>query len=377
MRLNLISGNTPPIPRLKGRLVLRIGAQVVASLLLVGLLGGCTSIGYYWQATLGHGELLMKAKPVDDWLADPSTPEALRQRLGRAQDMRRFASTTLGLPDNASYTRYADLGRPALLWNVVAAPALSLSPYQWCFPVAGCVSYKGFFNHELAQQEAKTLEQQGLEVRLYPVPAYSTLGWSNWLGGDPLLNTFLGGSEAHLARLIFHELAHQRVYVKHDSAFNEAFASAVEQLGGQMWLQAHATAEQGRQDAQSQARQMAFRELTRSTRQSLHDIYAAYQRGQIQQTEALARKQNAMAQFRMQYAQLKGQWQGYAGYDAWVAQANNASFVSQATYEKWVPAFTHLFEQQNRQWPLFYDAVARLAELPPKERQQALERLMP
>ena len=351
--------------------------QLLFCVFVFGMLGACSSAQYYWQAATGHAELLIKAKPVDEWLQDPATPEPLRARLSRAQDMREFASATLHLPRNASYTRYADLGRPALLWNVVAAPPLSLKPHHWCFPVAGCVNYKGFFNHELALREVQQLAQQGLEVRLYPVPAYSTLGWSNWVGGDPLLNTFVGGTETDLARLMFHELAHQQVYAPNDSAFNEAFASAVEQLGGQLWLERQANPDQRAEDVVSQGRQHDFRSLTGRTRQSLQDLYEAYDKGKITQEEALAHKQTIMMQLRKDYEQLKARWQGYAGYDRWIEQANNASFVSQATYEKWIPAFIHLFEKKQKQWPLFYDAVSRLAQLSAPERQQALQELMP
>lgn len=351
--------------------------QGLAYVLTAFLLGACSSAPYYWQAATGHAELLIKAKPVKDLLRDPTTPPPLRDRLTRAQVMREFASTTLHLPRNASYTRYADLGRSALLWNVVAAPPLSLKPHLWCFPVAGCVNYKGFFDHDQALQEVQRLTHQGLEVRLYPVPAYSTLGWSNWVGGDPLLNTFVGGSEPHLARLMFHELAHQQVYVPGDSAFNEAFASAVEQIGGQLWMQSQANEEQRAQEAVSQERQHDFRNLTGRTRQSLDELYENFSRGKLSQESALSKKQIIMAQMRKDYADLKGRWHGYAGYDQWIAQANNASFVSQATYEKWIPAFTHLFEIQQKQWPLFYDAVSRLAQLSASDRQQALEKLMP
>lgn len=352
---------------------LRLTANASACMLLAG----CSAANYYWQAAAGHAQLLIKAKPVGDWLGDPSTPSALRERLVRAQQMREFASNTLHLPRNASYTRYADLGRPALLWNVVAAPPLSLKPYTWCFPVAGCVAYKGYFDKELALQEVQALELQGLEVKLYPVPAYSTLGWSNWVGGDPLLNTFVGGTDASLARLIFHELAHQQVYAPNDSAFNEAFASAVEQLGGDLWLQRQASAQEREREALRQSRQQGFKELTGRARQQLQETYQRLVEGKIDARQALAQKRAAMAEMRERYAVLKSQWQGYTGYDRWIEEANNASFVSQATYERWVPAFIHLFEQHNGQWALFYDAVSRLAQMPLKERQLALEKLMP
>ncbi len=343
--------------------------------LAVALLSACTSVDFYWQAAKGHSELLNKAKPIDQWLAEPGSSPELRSHLKAAQQMRRFATQHLALPDNASYTRYADLGRPALLWNVVAAPALSLKPKTWCFPIAGCVSYKGFFEIEQAKQEAASLQAEGYEVIVYPVRAYSTLGWGNWLGGDPLLNTFLQGPAPDVARLIFHELAHQVAYVEDDSSFNEAFATSVETLGGAAWLAAHATPSQQLADEQTQARRKAFRTLTNATRVELTTIYDTFAKGQISANEAMVQKQRAMANLHVRYANLQASWGGYKGYDAWVSQANNASFGSTSTYEKWVPAFVKLFEQQHKDWPTFYDAVAALASLPPAQRQKALEQL--
>lgn len=347
-------------------------------LILMGVcLGACSTVDYYRQAATGHLHLLVNAKPIERVVADANTSAQLKQRLLTAMAVRQFATHTLALPDNASYTRYLDLGRPALLWNLVAAPSLSLKPKSWCFPVAGCVSYKGFFNPDLARQEADQLQQQGYEVMVYPVSAYSTLGWSNWLGGDPVLNTFVNRSEPHLARLIFHELAHQQVYVQDDSAFNEAFATAVEQLGGQIWMQAHASPEQKRQDALELERQRAFRTLTASTRQTLEKIYLAFADGRLTQEQAIAAKQAAMADMRQNYQSLKSHWQGYSGYDRWMNDANNASLVSQSTYEQWVPAFVQLFEQNQRDWPKFYSAVAALGQLSKPARQQALKSLAP
>ena len=194
------------------------------------------SVGYLWQPAGGHLSLLHSARPVGDWVQDPQTEAALRERLQLSQRMRDFAIQELDLPDNGSYRRYADLHRGAAVWNVVAAPELSLTLQTWCFPVVGCVGYRGYFDEAAAQTAGDALRTEGLEVSVYPVPAYSTLGMSNWLGGDPLLNTFIRWPEGELARLIFHELSHQVVYAAGDTAFNESFATAVEQIGAQRWL---------------------------------------------------------------------------------------------------------------------------------------------
>ena len=202
------------------------------------LSAGCAStsgVGYYWQSVTGHLRLMQAARPVDAWLADAQTPPNLKDRLALAQRIRAFAVTELALPDNASYHRYADLQRRAAVYNVVAAPTLSLTLQTWCFPVAGCVGYRGYYREADARAFAAGLDR-GLEVAVYPVPAYSTLGWMNWAGGDPLLNTFIRQPEGELARLLFHELAHQVVYAKDDTTFNESFATAVERLGVQRWL---------------------------------------------------------------------------------------------------------------------------------------------
>ncbi|MBC7446116.1 MAG: aminopeptidase, partial [Polaromonas sp.] len=212
-----------------------------AALALAAGLAGCADLGYYWQSVNGHLLLLNAARPVQDWLDDARTPAALKARLALAQRIRRFAVSELGLPDNPSYQRYADLHRSAAVWNVVAAPEFSLALQTWCFPLAGCVGYRGYFQEAEARAEAARLAAQGLETSVYGVPAYSTLGWLNWAGGDPLLSTFIGYQEGELARLVFHELSHQVVYAAGDTMFNESFATAVERLGGQRWLTAHAS----------------------------------------------------------------------------------------------------------------------------------------
>ena len=334
---------------------------------------------YYWQSVSGHLALMRGARPVDDWLADPSTPTALADKLRTVQRMRRFAVTQLHLPDNASYTRYAHLTRRAVVWNMVAAPELSLTLQTWCFPVLGCVGYRGYFDEKNADTFARQLRQQGLEATVYPVPAYSTLGWMNWLGGDPLLSTFLGYPEGEVARLLFHELTHQLVYVAGDTRFNESLATAVERLGGERWL-AQASPEAQQAYAQFDQRRQAFRELTRETRKNLDQIYAlSLDLNGIDATEKrselLQKKQQTMTVFKLDYERLKAQWGGHSGYDAWVARANNASFAVQAAYDDAVPAFTALFEREGRNFPRFYDAVRRLAELPKTQRDAELNRL--
>ena len=347
------------------------GVAVAATLCLSGC---AASLGYYWQSVSGHLQIMSAARPVDDLVREPETSERLRERLLLSQRIRDFAVRELQLPDNPSYRRYADLRRSAAVWNVTAAPAYSLELKTWCFPVAGCVGYRGYYDEGAAQAEAATLAQQGYETHAYPVPAYSTLGLMNWAGGDPLLNTFLGYPEGELARLIFHELAHQVVYAKNDTTFNESFATAVERLGGRRWLETQAS-EKARQDyAAYDGRRRLFRALSRATRERLTALY---------ETPGLAPearedgKQRVMAQFRADYERMKqeagGEPAAWRGYDRWVREANNAFFGAQAAYDELVPGFEALFRIKGGDWRQFYDATRQLAALPKEERHRQLK----
>jgi predicted aminopeptidase len=328
---------------------------------------GCantTGVGYYWQSVAGHLRLMQAARPVNDWLADANTPTHLKERLALAQRIRSFAVAELALPDNASYHRYADLQRRAAVYNVVAAPPLSLTLQSWCFPVAGCVGYRGYFSEADARAFASGLGDS-LEVVVYPVPAYSTLGWMNWAGGDPLLNTFIAYPEGELARIVFHELAHQVAYAPGDTVFNESFATTVERLGGARWLAAQASEQARDEYAVFDQRRRAFRALTLSARLRLDGIYKD---ASLDNGEKAQRKAAVMADFRHAYEDLKRGWGGYAGYDPFVAQANNASFAAQAAYDELVPLFEALFVREGRDFTRFYDAVRALAALPREER---------
>ena len=359
--------------------------SVIACTVLLSILGGCADFGYLVQSANGHLSLMRAARPIDDWQRDPQTTSELKARLALAQQIRRFAATDLALPDNASYTQYADLKRRAVVWNVVAAPASSLVLKTWCFPVTGCIGYRGYFEEDEAKALAVELKSQGLEVSVYGVPAYSTLGWLNWAGGDPLLNTFISYPQAELARLIFHELAHQVVYAKDDTMFNESFATAVERMGGRQWLSAQASTSGSDEFNANSVRRTQFRALTVATRRALTEIYQS----EKSQTQMLALKSATYHDFRTQYAVLKAQWMAasalsedaatrqFGGYDLWVANANNASFAAQAAYDELVPDFENLFAELAKQpgstWQRFYDAVKRLAQMPFTERRAALK----
>ena len=350
------------------------GLSLAAAVLLAGgtvcLTSGCSTVGYLAQSVNGHLALVRSAKPVPEWLADPATPTALKQRLELSQRIRDFAATELAEPDNASYRRYADLHRSNAVWNVVAAPELSLKLTTWCFPVVGCVGYRGYYAEADAQAFAATLRAQGLEVSVYGVPAYSTLGM---LPGDaladPLLNTFIDYPEGELARLIFHELAHQVAFAKGDTVFNESFATAVERIGAARWL-AERASPQARDDYQRvEGRRQDFRALTTRTRDALDALY----RSSASDADKRAGKAALMAQLRSDAEALKRErWGGFTGYDGWFARANNASFGVLAAYTALAPSFERLFEREGRDFGRFYAEVRRLAALPADERHQAL-----
>ena len=368
------SGLSPVGPPCKRKRWLRVGAYGLATVAVLALTA-CAETQYYWQSLSGHLQLMQSARPVEQWLEDASTPAQLKERLALTQRMRGFAVSELGLPDNPSYRRYADLQRRAVVWNVVAAPEFSLTLKTWCFPVLGCVGYRGYFSEVDARHEAEQLKAEGLEASVYGVPAYSTLGWMNWAGGDPLLSTFVSYTEGELARIIFHELAHQVLYVQGDTMFNESFATAVERLGGARWLAAFGSPRARSEYAAFDGRRMQFRALELATRNRLTAVYAQSAATPAQRDVLAQKKAEVMQDFRAQYAKLKEGWEGYSGYDQRVANANNAGFGAQAVYDDLVPAFEALFDREGRNWPAFYDAVKRLAELPRRERTQALKRI--
>jgi predicted aminopeptidase len=332
------------------------------------LLGACGTPGYYLQAAGGQLEILRLSRPLDDARIDPATPDALRDKLARAAAIRDFASRELGLPDNGSYRKYADIGRPYAVWNVFATDELSIEPREWCFPVAGCVSYRGYFAEADAEAFAAALRAQGNDVHVAGIAAYSTLGWFD----DPLLNTFMHYPEVELARLIFHELAHQRVYAAGDSEFNESFAMAVEVAGVRRWLAREGNDAQRAAFASAQRRRDDFAALVLKYRDALGaafkgDADAAYKR---------AEKGRILGELQTEYRALRdGAWGGYRGYDRWFGQEiNNAVLASIGLYHQRVPAFEALLAAEGDDLPRFYDRVAQLARMPKERRDEELAR---
>ncbi|NHZ34327.1 aminopeptidase [Massilia rubra] len=331
------------------------------------LLASCSSLNYYRQAAQGQLTLLSDARSIDDWLNDQATDAKLRVRLATARQIRTFAVKELGLPDNNSYKNYAALSRPFVLWNVVAAPELSLKPIQWCFPVAGCVTYRGYYSKEDATEYARVLREEGNDVSVGGVPAYSTLGWFN----DPLISTFIHYPDAELARLIFHELSHQVVYVAGDSQFNESFASAVEEAGVERWLSGYGNETMRANYLAISARKKQFLSLLLGCRDALDKAYAS----KASVAEKRASKARLFQKLQDDYQLLKASWGGYAGYDRFFAEPlSNAHLASIATYNDFIPAFRALLAREKT-FPRFYAAAKALAELDRDERHRRLKAL--
>ncbi|MDH5577639.1 MAG: aminopeptidase [Betaproteobacteria bacterium] len=317
-------------------------------LLSAGALAGCETLAYYGQAAGGQLAVSAAARPVADVLADPRVPHALKARLRVAGELRDYATRVLALPESGAYRSYADLGRRYALWNVVAAPEFALEPVQSCFPVAGCVAYRGYYDREDAARHAAAQRAAGYDVLVYGVPAYSTLGWFD----DPLLSTFIDYPDAELARLLFHELAHQVVYVKDDSSFNESFAVVVEREGVRRWLR-----ETGRAAAPSGRAE--FQALLAETRKTLLALYGS----RLDPDEMRRRKGEALEALRPWLARMRG-------FES--AEPSNAVLASFATYTEKVPGFERLLAEAGGDLGRFYARVRELAALPRAERDAQL-----
>ncbi len=345
----------------------------LAILAFGGLLSGCAAlsdgVGYYWQSASGHLSIMRQARAIDDWLADPALAVPLKKKLLLAKSVREYAWRELGLPNNGSFTKYADLKRPFVLWNVVATPELSMQMHQWCFPVAGCVTYRGYYEKAAADAFAAQLKNQGNDVQVGGVPAYSTLGYFD----DPLLNTFINYPDAELARLVFHELSHQVVYVKNDTTFNESFATAVETAGLERWQRQHADAKGIAEYQAFKSRREDFLQLLKKYKAELEGIYKEL----ISDEQKRVKKRELFERLQQEYRSIKQtQWAGFAGYDRWFAQPlSNAHLAGVATYTDMVPDFLALLKDNHDDLPKFFEAVKLLAKQDKAERTKMLEQL--
>lgn len=342
--------------------------RVAALGMMTLLLGGCQGLSYYAQAIAGQVDLLARRRPIAALLADPDTDPGLKRRLERVADLRAFAAERLHLPVDGIYTSYADLGRPYAVWVVFAAPPFDLQARTWCFPVVGCVAYLGYFEEDGARRRARRLEAGGLETYVSGSRAYSTLGWFD----DPVLNTFAGAGDGDLAGLVFHELAHRKLYAVDDSVFNESFAVAVEREGVRRWLRRSAGTDALAAYEGALARRDAFTALVFECRARLARIYARPLPPETMAREKVA----AVARLRADYRALRADWDGYAGYDDWMAgPLNNAQLNSLSTYHFLRAGFTALLARCDGDLERFYAACSELAAVPLEERHARLRAL--
>jgi predicted aminopeptidase len=334
--------------------------RIVAALATLPL-SGC----YLMQAASGQMDIVSKRQPIPTVLADSRTPQSLRERLEYVAAARDFASRELALPDNESYRSYADVRRTYVVWNVFAAEEFSVEPHRWCFPIAGCVVYRGYFNEDDAQRYARRLRLRGIDTAVGGVAAYSTLGHFK----DPVLNTMMGWSDAQLAGTLFHELAHQVAYVPGDSEFNESFATVVEEAGLERWLMSRGAGQELAAWRTQRARSSEFIALLLQARDRLRALYASG----VPIEEMRERKQYEFGQLKLGYSELKRRWNGYSGYDHWFNRTlNNAHLVSAATYYGCVPGMQRLLEEGGGDLPRFYAEIRRLADADKQERAGAV-----
>jgi predicted aminopeptidase len=344
------------------------GAVRLRVVLGAGLALGVSGCGtpYLMQAASGEWHVMHAREPIAQVIADPKTPSPLRERLRVVSEAREFATRELKLPDNESYRSYADIGRDYVVWNVVATPEFSVVPRHWCFPVAGCVSYRGYFHESAARKFAGEMAAQGFDVAIDPVPAYSTLGKF----ADPVLSSMMRYGEDELVATIFHELAHQLLYVRDDSAFNEAVATTVEDAGLERWLQQQGSLARMQAFRQEGAREEQFLKLLANARAQLAALYASG----VPPGQMRAGKQQLLAALGESiHAFEKREQVSYPLYDQWIGQGlNNARLASVATYYDCVPGFRRLLAQEHGDLPAFYAAARALAKLPRRERHQRL-----
>jgi len=341
------------------RTLLRCGVVLISGVSV----SGCAA-PYYWQAATGHLDLLNQRAPISEALDDPDQSAATREALIRAVEIREFAISDLELPDNDSYRSYADVGRPYVVWNVVATEEFSVVARRWCFPVAGCVTYRGYFEQQDAERYAQSLSDEGMDTYVAGASAYSTLGYFS----DPILNTMLTGGEQYVAGVIFHELAHQLLYIKGDTELNEAFASVVAEYGTQQWLLQEGDPQVIEAYRGRLKRREQFSQLIRD-QQSL--LQAIYERPDTPEEMRVAKRDSFLG-LRSRYEALKADWGGVSDYDAWFSRPlNNAQLASVVAYSRWLPDLRAYLNRHGL--TELYAEMALLEGLPPEARRTRVE----
>ena len=337
--------------------------------LISAFLLSCESVSYYSQAASGQLSIMLARQDIEQLLEDSSIADPTREKLSLVLEIRDYAERQMQLPVASNYTTYVDVEREHVVWNVFAAPEFSTEALNWCYPIAGCVSYRGYFSERSAQRYAEKIEKQGYDVYTGGVDAYSTLGWFD----DSLLSTVINRDDYQLAGLIFHELAHQIIYLPGDTTFNESFATAVEREGIRRWLDARGQTALISSAELSMQRQEEFVGMVSGWRDRFDQLYAE----EIAATDMRAQKHALQQEMRAEYQRMKVKWGGYGGYDSWFARSlNNAQLSTVSSYNDLVPAFNALLSQHEGELAAFYTAVADLAELPQEQRELALDELL-
>ncbi len=355
-------GGTLPVGQQKNWRLDWLGAARTIGLIISLIAAtGCESVRYYSHVASGQLQIVNHRQSIKRLIADPQTDPVLTHKLKRILEIREFAENDLSLPVDDNYLNYVDLKRPYVAWNVNAAPEFSLAPKTWYYPIVGHASYRGYFSQEKATAFADQLRNEGLDVYVGGVTAYSTLGWFS----DPVFNTIIRGSDEAAAALIFHELAHQILYVPDDTTFNESFATAVEQEGLRRWMDSNGNQTGYREYLERRQRREAFIALITKYRQILEELYQK----DLEQQVMRRRKASVISSLKNEYGTLKSFWGGYAGYDAWFSdQLNNAKLNSVGAYYDLVPAFSRLLNDQDGNLEAFYEKCRSLADLTPPER---------
>ena len=358
---------------------MKVNLKFLVIVALLSSLPGCSSMNFYSQAVKGQLQLLWNRRSLEVVLADPSTNSEVKKKLELARDVLSFAEQQLGLPVEGSYSSYVDTGKPFVIWNVFAADEFSIELQTFCYPIAGCVSYRGFFEEAAAREFAANLQSQGYEVFVGGVAAYSTLGWFD----DPVLNTFLNRSDEKLAALLFHELAHKVVYIPGDTRFNESFATAVERIALSRWLEARVSESKNEPDKflqhlASQKRSQEVIQLIANTRVLLAEIY----RQEMSDSDKKNRKIAVIASLRSQYHTLRERWYEselgttFPEFEFWMqGDINNARLGTVADYNDLVPAFEQLYQEKDANLVRFLQACQALSSLSNEERLIKLEQM--
>lgn len=332
------------------------------------LVSACSNLSYYLQASHGHLELIKSRKNIDRVVSSLKISPASKEKLHLVQQVTHFAEHDLGLPVGGAYSDYVEVDGPYVVWNVFASQRYSFENKQWCYPLLGCVSYKGFFDVNAATRYGKKLEQEGFDVYVGGVAAYSTLGWFD----DPVLSTFLMREDYQLAALIFHELAHRVLYINGDTTFNESFASAVEQIALERWVEASSDPDLLTRYNNNKALNKAFVNFVLGWKGVLQKAY--HERDNREGFEK--QKEQLYKQMRADYERFKARV-GYNGYDDWVNNdLNNAKINTVATYESRVPGFKKMYRQAGEDMAVFLRQCLQLSRMPALERNQYLDEIM-